>query len=112
MFFACKVGDKRYQLEKLTLGEARVLRKQFGLEQIEDFNPTDPEQLAGLLYLCMKRENPGLPDALIMAEIDGLDVMEFEAADEEEVPTPAAAPKQGGSGGKRAKSPKMTGAPS
>lgn len=91
MFFACKVGDRKFELPKLTLGEGRILKREFGLEQYEDFNETDPDQLVGLLYLCLKREKPDATHEELIAEVEAMDVHEFASTDDtEEDPTDAA----------------------
>jgi hypothetical protein len=112
MFFACKVGDKQYELPKLTLGEARILKKHFGLMQLEDMNPTDPDHLTGLLYLCLRREAPGATLEALLSRIDELDIEDFAMAESapEEVPTVAA--DAAGGNGKKATSRKKTGSQS
>jgi len=97
-FFKCKVGGKAYELPKLTLGEARILKRDFGLDDLEYFNPTDPDHLTGLLYLCLKREKPDASHALLLAEVESLDVEEFEQSDPETkaAPDPQPAVSDGG----------------
>lgn len=94
MFFKCKVGDKTYELEKLSLGDARTLKREFGLSDLEDLNPTDPDQLVGLIYLAIVKANPDVQRAAALAEAEGIDVVEWieTAQDDEAVepdPTPA-----------------------
>lgn len=111
MFFACKAGDKQYELPKVTIGEARLLKRHFGLAQIEDLNPTDPDHLAGLLFLCLRRESPGVPMEKLLAEVEDLDPYAFEAVDAPDTdPTPAVA--GGGKSGKKATTRKTTGSQS
>ena len=93
MFFKCKVGDKTYELEKLSLGDARTLKREFGLADLEDLNPTDPDQLVGLIYLAIVKTTPDVQRAAALAEAEGIDVVEWiETAQDDEVepdPTPA-----------------------
>lgn len=113
MFFACKVGGEQYELPTLTLGEARTLKKQFGMEDLKEFSITDPDVLVGLLFLCLKRTRPGVPDVALLAEIERMDIETVEEADTAEVdPTPAAPVAAGTKGGKKATSRKTTGSPS
>ena len=98
-FFRIKVagdgeeGGKVYELDRLTLGEARILKREFGLADLAHFNSTDPDQLVGLLVLALQRENPALTLKEAIAQVEDLDVEAFEeapAAEEESDPTPAA----------------------
>lgn len=90
MFFACTVAGKKYELTKLTLGQARTLKREFDLADIEDLNPTDPDQLVGLIYLaCIQA---GMTPEAALAEAEGIDIMTLEEAPSDEVeadPTPA-----------------------
>lgn len=122
MFFRVKVGDRTFELDKLTLGEARVLKKEFGLKDLQAFSGADPDQLVGLLYLALLRENPALAHAEALAEVEGLDIESFGVADEDEPdPTvdvstdgstppetsgsPVTTPKTGGTPGSRKPAP-------
>jgi len=92
-FFKVKVGEALYELEKLTLGEARRLKREFGMESLEHFSPTDPDQLVGLLVLACKRRHPEWTDETVLRFVEGLDIEHIkpEAPEEAEpVPTPAA----------------------
>lgn len=104
VFFKDKAGDRVFELDKLTLGDARVLKREFGLEDMEDFSPTDPDHLVGLLYLCLRREQPNAAQEDLLGEIEDLDINAFDEIPEEPDPTPAA--EAGGS----AKTRKKTGA--
>jgi hypothetical protein len=86
-FFKVKVEDTTYELDKMTLGEARILKREFGLTDLSSFSGTDPDQLVGLLYLALKRENPAMTHDEALAEVEGLDIEGFEtpAPDEEAV---------------------------
>ncbi len=80
-FFKVKVGDEVYELDKLTLGEARRLKRDFGLTDLEAFNGTDPDQMVGLLFLSYKRSHPQLADDAILDEQGMLRVLEQDAGD-------------------------------
>lgn len=82
-FFKVKVDDKVYSLERLTLGDARLLKERFGLADLEEFNPSDPDQLVGLLFLALRKERPTEPEANLLAEIEDLDIDAFSQVVEE-----------------------------
>lgn len=84
MFFKVKVEDRLFELDKLTLGEARVLKKHFGLVNLSSFDGTDPDQLVGLLYLALKRERPDATHEDLLGEIEGLDIEGFATAEDEQ----------------------------
>lgn len=95
-FFRVKVADKVYELDRLTLGDSWLLKQRFGLQDLTEFNPTDPGQLVGLMFLAMTKEHPTKDADLILAEIKALDIDDFDPEPEAEVkpddeldPTPA-----------------------
>lgn len=104
-FFKCRVGDKTYELDKLTLGDSRLLKREFGLVDLEEFNTTDPDQLVGLLVICLKRERPSADLGALIAEVEAMDIEEFESvADEDaEGPTEDAKPVKAGASATRRK---------
>jgi hypothetical protein len=76
-FFTAKVGEETYELDKLTLGDARLLKKQFGLVDMTEFSGTDPDQLVGLMFLAYKKANPGLTDETVLSHVESLDIEAF-----------------------------------
>lgn len=90
-FFKARIGEHVYTLEKLTLGDARILKRDFGLEDMDEFSPTDPDTLVGLLYLCLKAERPLADRTALIAEVEALDIDAFsDETEADEDPTPAA----------------------
>lgn len=93
MLFKAKIGDKQYQLDKMTFGDARLLKARFGVNDIEELNTGDPDVIVGLLVIAAKRERPMSPLDDLVAEIENADIAEFSyEADDEQVaedPTPA-----------------------
>ncbi len=77
-----KVAGTEYVIPQFTLGELRVMRRDFGLATIKDLDPGNPDHLAGLLYTSMRRVNPDVT----VADVEAL--TEFELV-EEESDTPA-----------------------
>lgn len=110
-FFRAKCGDKTYELDKLTLGDARVLKRHFGLDDVEFFNPTDPDQAVGLLVLCLQRERPEESLEVLTAEVEALDVDEFAMADEPDPTEASATGETESKPGKSAKPRKTAGTP-
>jgi hypothetical protein len=90
-FFKVQVGEDVYELDKLTLGDGRILKRDFGLTDLEEFNPGDPDVMVGLLSLAIKHsKGVSLADATAIAE--AVDFEDFTSlGDEDEAdPTPAA----------------------
>lgn len=96
MLFKIKILDKLYEIKSFTIGEARLLRKHFDLRDLTAVNAGDPETLAGLAYICFKRDNPEMPHEALEAKVDALDLeADFAEADDdsEETPTKVATPR-------------------
>jgi len=119
-FFKVKIDGKTYELDRLTLGDARILKSRFGLEGMSLFSPDDPDHLAGLLVLALKRERPDTPLSELIAEIEDLDIESFsdesgeEESDESDPPQEAEAEAEAaptGGNGKKAKRQKVPGDP-
>jgi hypothetical protein len=57
-----RIGAKEYELpSSFTLGEARVIKRYTGLnlkQFAEADNASDPDAIAALVYIVLKRENP------------------------------------------------------
>lgn len=120
-FFSATIGGTKYELKKLTLGDARLLKRQFGLEDLDDLNPTDPDQLVGLLFLAKCKAEPERDRGELLDEIEELDfaamiedgVQADDAAPEPEGPTGAGGePAKDTKPGSRAKTPKTSGSQS
>jgi hypothetical protein len=98
-FFRANVGDKTYELPRLTMGGANTLALRFGLTDMAEFNPANPLHLSGCLYLCLKAELPKASHEVLMAEIESIDIADFKAApapDPEPEPDPTPAVVDGG----------------
>lgn len=81
-FFKAHIAGRDYLLDRLNLGELRVMDERFGLSQIEDFNPTNPRQIVGLLTLCMVREGIPMENAQQLVEaIDFMDLIKWMESD-------------------------------
>jgi hypothetical protein len=97
-FFKVVVSGKAYELDKLTLGDTRTLKRDFGLTDMENFSSSDPDQLVGLMFLAMSKERPNERPEKILRDIEAIDILDviegIEDEDEdtsETDPTPAAA---------------------
>lgn len=108
-----KVDEKIYQLDRLTLGDGVVLKRRFGLAQLDMFNPADPETMLGLLTLAIsKTDGVSISEAEEIASEIEFDAME-NIAEEQDEPGPlegdaaeeTAKPVQSGSSAKRPRKP-------
>lgn len=112
-FFKVKMGDKVYELDRLTLGNAQTLKQRYGLVDLEFFSPTDPDVLVGLMTLAIQKSTGlSLDEAEKIAQdcdIDGFEDMSDAPADAVD-PQPAAddedaaSKPEPGKSGKRPKS--------
>lgn len=92
-FFKVRMGDKVYELDRLTLGNAQTLKQRYGLVDLEFFSPTDPDVLVGLMTLAIQKSTGlSLDEAEKIAQdcdIDGFEDMSGAPADAVD-PQPAA----------------------
>jgi hypothetical protein len=67
-------GDK-YEVDpdKLTLGEARLLKRDYGMEDFSTFNFFDPDQMVGLFVVAVKRAHPDWSDEDVLAKVEGIE---------------------------------------
>jgi hypothetical protein len=86
-FFKCRIDDEVYELSKLTIGLARRLKLEFGLTELEALNPTDPEQLAGILTVIVEQKHPEWDTATCAKFVDELDIETFAPDEDEADPT-------------------------
>src|SRR6266567_4746279 len=125
--FTVKVDGRMFTLDRIKLGDWRLLKTEFGLnasdivtsfkstetgESVEILNIDNPNVLVGLLVCALHHERPLAPVAALIAEVDdlGMEGLEFpspEAGDDEADPTQAgddseevAAPAKGGKSAK------------
>ena len=88
-----KVGEKVYELDRLTLGDGAVLKRRFGVTDLDKFDPRDPETLLGLITLAVSKAR-GIPIAdaeKVAGDFDLADISGVEDEPEPD-PTPAEAP--------------------
>lgn len=112
VFFRVKVGERIYELERLTLGDGVTLKRDFGLTDLENFNPADPETVLGLMTIAIARTD-GLTISEARKQAEDIDLADFAPleADAPEDPTSAAddaateSPSKNGGSGKRPKKP-------
>lgn len=88
--FKAKLSGKVYELDRLTLGDGVVLKQQFNVTDLENFNPADPETLVGLLTLAvMKTDGVSLEQAQTLVSdvsFDDVDIDDEAAAENPQVP--------------------------
>lgn len=100
--FTVKVDGKTYVLDRITLGDWRMFKTEFGLnssdiiavvpnekgEPVEILNIDDPNVLVGLLVAALRHERPLAPISSLIQEVEalGLEGLEFPDADASGVP--------------------------
>jgi hypothetical protein len=70
-----KVDEETFEvdLDKLTLGEARLLKHDYGMSDLREFSFWDPDQMAGLFVIAVKRAHPDMSEADVLAKVEGVD---------------------------------------
>lgn len=95
----------------LTLGEMRTL-KRFGVTDFSDVSAEDPDVLAGMLFIAMRRVNPAVTEDTI----DKIPATAFDFVDdetpEEAGPPPVAANGNAPAASASEKTPAVSGSPS
>lgn len=74
MIFKVKCGDTIYELDKLTLGDTRILKNHFGADDLENLPLKDPDIMAGLLAIAIMRADPNKSLLQATAEADSFDI--------------------------------------
>lgn len=104
LYFKVTVDGETYELDRLTLGEARVLKHEFDMHSLDLLDSTDPDHLIGLLYLAMRRKHPDRTREAIMASVEGIAFEDLAEADSDGDPTGAdEATKKSGTSAKNRK---------
>jgi len=87
-----KIAGTVYEIPTFNLGELRLLKREFDIPDVEDVSFGDPDFIAGLCYIVMRRANPDVTAAEVDAitEIELLDDPEDVAEDGSTRPTEAA----------------------
>lgn len=89
-----------FPTKALTLGEQMLLKRTYGVTAGQEFDWTDPEHLATLLFRAMRQASPDATAKSIMQSIDrvtDIELLDDEgnpldvSADDESDPTPPAA---------------------
>lgn len=65
-----------------TLGELRLLKREFDVRGVDKLDPSDPDHIAGLLYLSMRRQDP----STTVEDVDKLSSIEVVEEDEGQDP--------------------------
>lgn len=96
--FTVKVGDKTFTLDRIKLGDWRLLKTEFGLnasdivtsikhpesgDSIELLNLDDPNVLIGLMVCALHHERPNASVKLLVAEVEDLEMGDIEFAQPE-----------------------------
>lgn len=70
-----KLDGEKFEVDpdKLTLGEARLLKREYGMEDFSNFNFFDPDQMVGLFVVAVKRAHPDWSDEDVLAKVEGVE---------------------------------------
>lgn len=133
--FTVKVDDRTFTLDRITLGDWRMFRTEFGLkasditttvqnpetgESTEILNLDDPNVLIGLMVAALHHERPHAPIADLVAEVEALgmeglqlfpDQGDAEESEESPLDDGSEAAESPASSGKSAKPRKKPGTP-
>ena len=93
--YRVKIDGEVFEIDKLTLGEARLLRAHFNVFEIHKMLPGDPNVIAGLVYLCYRRKHPDWEHERLMNTVDDVAMEDIEEANEVE-PDPKPRAKRAG----------------
>lgn len=74
-FFKVTVDDKVYEVEKLTFGDARLIKRECGIT-MDSFELDDPDYFVALVALAMLKERPMAKFADLVAEVEAWDLMD------------------------------------
>lgn len=76
-------GDKVYEVGALTLGEFRILKRDFGVERMDLLDPRDPDHMVGFIYIAERRKNPAVKLDDILDDIEQITEIRFELDEDE-----------------------------
>lgn len=70
-----KLDGEKYELDldKITLGEAHILKREYGMEDFTTFNYFDPEQMIGVFVIAVRRVHPELSEEEVRAKVEALE---------------------------------------
>lgn len=86
-----KVEGKVYEAPTATLGELRTIKRLFGVNDLESVTFGDPDFLAGLVFITIRRERPGEDEAALFAEVEAVTQIELVDDDEDDADRPTEA---------------------
>jgi hypothetical protein len=91
---AIRIDGTKYELAfNFTMGEARMIKRYSGLtlNQLEGDNLTDPDVVAALMHIAVKRANPAWGDSAIEKFVDSVEIAKIEwEGDEDDAASPPA----------------------
>jgi hypothetical protein len=106
MDFKFQVDDVEYEVGDLTMNDAMMIDREFGVRDLTEFQWTRPAYLGALVYLGMRRKHPGKTHAELMADVGAVNVQKLaedigdrlraaleEAAKEVDPPKPSPKPR-------------------
>jgi hypothetical protein len=90
---AIQIDGTEYELDfNFTIGEARMIKRYSGLtlNKLEGDNLTDPDVIAALVHIAIKRANPAWGDSDVEKFVNSVEIAKLEwKGDEDDVVPPA-----------------------
>jgi hypothetical protein len=88
---AIRIDGTKYELAfNFTIGEARTIKRYSGLtlNQVEGDNLTDPDVIAALVHIAVKRTNPAWGESTVEQFVNSVEIakLEWEGDEDDAVP--------------------------
>lgn len=93
MELAFKVDGELYEVDRITLDDALLIDRQFGVRDITEFDWTRPAYLAALVYLGVREKNRHLSHEQLLAKVGAVDLADLAESIMEAVAEKADPPK-------------------
>jgi hypothetical protein len=91
---AIRIDGAKYELAfNFTIGEARTIKRYSGLtlNQLEGDNLTDPDVIAALMHIAVKRTNPAWSESAVEQFVNNVEIAKIEwEGDEDDAASPPA----------------------
>ena len=77
MELAFKIDGELYEVKSLTLNDAVLIDREFGVQDITQFEWTRPAYLAALVYLGFRERNRHMSHDQLMEKVGGIDLADL-----------------------------------
>jgi len=70
-----KLDGEKYEvdLNKISLGEGRLLKREFGMKDFQDLDWWDPDVLTGVFAIAVMRTHPEMTFAEVLERVEGVE---------------------------------------